>query len=61
VNDSRSQIIFNSYKDLRIAFETTDKAIREAEYKCSPLRNNVTGAEYYVDKLFSEKDLYNAT
>lgn len=52
VNNSRTQMIFDSYKDLKKAFETTDNKIRQVENKGTPLKDNVTGTEYYVDKLF---------
>lgn len=56
VNDSRSQHIFNSYTELKICFETTDKAIRDAERNGTPLRDNVTGMKYYVDRLYEGGD-----
>lgn len=52
VNNSRTQMIFESYKDLKKAFETTDNKIRQAENKGTPLVDNVTGEKFYVDKLF---------
>lgn len=56
-NNQHKQIIFNSYTELKQAFETTDKAIREAEINGWALRDNTTGEKYWVDKLFSEEDL----
>lgn len=56
-NNERTQIIFNSYTDVKNYFETTDGAIRDAEKNGWALRNNNTGEVYWIDKLFSEEDL----
>lgn len=51
-NTDKRQIIFNSYHDLKLAFDTTDYAIRRAEISGKPLRDKTTGEKWYVDKLF---------
>lgn len=56
-NNERTQIIFNSYTELKQSFETTDGAIRDAEINGWALRDNTTGEKYWIDKLFSEEDL----
>lgn len=52
VNNEKEQIIFDSYQQLTLAFETTVGKIQKAEEKGTPLIDMVTGQKWYVDKLF---------
>lgn len=56
-NNQHGQRIFNSYKEVKDFFETTEGQIKNAENNGYALRDNITGEKYWIDKLFSEEDL----
>lgn len=59
--NSKQQMIFNSFSELKRDFETSFKKINIAFRDGVPLQNKTDGSWWYIDELFEiEKPTHNA-
>jgi hypothetical protein len=58
VNNSKNQMIFDSFTELKNAFKTSDRKIRTALEKGLLLKDETTGQSWFVDILFTKEDLF---